>query len=286
MVSKIILLFLTNILIMVQSDSINQEVDGDLKYDIKTLISEKDWSTLFPVQGIRGCHGAELLSHKNFVAAVEEVWAKGSKFLRSKNMQQNRVELAAFLAQTSHETTGGYDGAKPPRYFWGYCFPTEISHANKYCSEASAATCKANHYDCKCVPGKAYYGRGPIMLSWNYNYGKFSQSYFKDNRLMANPDLLEKKGDIAFIAAIWFWSTPDYSKPSCHDVILGITKPSDVRGRDVGFGLLTDIINGGLECGHGNDKRENDRIGFYNHYLKYFGVSDNRQKSCAHIRPF
>lgn len=26
-----------------------------------------------------------------------------------------------------------------------------------------------------CVPGKSYHGRGPMQLSWNYNYGQVGQ---------------------------------------------------------------------------------------------------------------
>ncbi|KAK7820233.1 26 kda endochitinase 1, partial [Quercus suber] len=33
-----------------------------------------------------------------------------------------------------------------------------------------------------------------------------------------------------------------------------------------GYGLITNIFNGGLECGHGFDNRVVDRIGFYKRY--------------------
>ena len=34
-----------------------------------------------------------------------------------------------------------------------------------------------------CTPGRAYYGRGAIDLSWNYNYGAFSQAIFQDAKV-------------------------------------------------------------------------------------------------------
>ncbi|KAL6959879.1 Acidic mammalian chitinase [Sarracenia purpurea var. burkii] len=57
-------------------------------------------------------------------------------------------ELAAFLGQTSHETTDG-------PYAWGYCFISEIGNPDGYCVPG----------EWPCAPGKKYYGRGPIQLS-------------------------------------------------------------------------------------------------------------------------
>ncbi|MES1918473.1 hypothetical protein MHBO_000438 [Bonamia ostreae] len=244
------------------------------------------WAELFPQQGVDNCNASNLLTHASFVRAVEQQWSRNSRFLKSNDMNKNRLELAAFLAQTSHETTGGWNTAIPPRFFWGYCFYREINPGYNYCDSTAFDECKANDYDCKCSPGKAYYGRGPIMLSWNYNYGLFSQEYFGDNRLLSTPELLESDGALAFEAAIWFWTRPVYSKPSCHDVIHGNVISSDFEGRTIGFGLLTNIINGGLECGKGNNEKENDRIGFYERYLEYFSVTDSRLKTCRDMKPF
>ena len=80
--------------------------------------------------------------------------------------------------------------------------------------------------------------------------------------------------------------TPQYSKPSCHNVIIDKTTSGDVNSRAVGFGLTTNIINGGLECGKGKDYREEDRIGFYKRYLKVIGISDKREKSCRAMYSF
>ena len=81
---------------------------------------------------------------------------------------------------------------------------------------------------------------------------------------------------------------PDSGKPSCHDIILGNTKSSDVDGRPVGYGLTTAIINGG-ECNpasHQELATSQDRIGFYNRYLDYFGLTDDREKGCANTMAF
>lgn len=43
----------------------------------------------------------------------------------------------------------------------------------------------------KIVPatGKAYYGRGLVQLTWDYNYKKMSKIIYGDNRLYVDPDL-------------------------------------------------------------------------------------------------
>ena len=63
--------------------------------------------------------------------------------------------------------------------------------------------------------------------------------------------------------------TPQANKPSSHDVIIGNWRPSAAdtsASRVPGYGIVTNIINGGLECGHGSDNRVADRIGFYKRY--------------------
>lgn len=37
---------------------------------------------------------------------------------------------------------------------------------------------------------KRYYGRGPLQLTWNYNYGQVSRAIFGDNRLLNDPDMV------------------------------------------------------------------------------------------------
>ncbi|KAH0971003.1 hypothetical protein GBA52_023159 [Prunus armeniaca] len=41
-------------------------------------------------------------------------------------------------------------------------------------------------------------------------------------------------------------------------------------GRVPGYGVITNIINGGLECGHGQDDRVASRIGFSEGILRFW----------------
>ncbi|KAF2302350.1 hypothetical protein GH714_034491 [Hevea brasiliensis] len=138
-----------------------------------------------------------------------------------------------------------------------------------------------------CAPGKQYYGRGPIQISWNYNYGQCGRAIGVD--LLNNPDLVATDAVISFKTAIWFWMTAQSPKPSCHDVITGRWSPSATdrsAGRVPGYGLVTNIINGGLECGKGWNAKVEDRIGFYKRYCDILGVGYGNNLDCYNQRPF
>ncbi|KAJ4872360.1 Basic endochitinase B [Raphanus sativus] len=108
-----------------------------------------------------------------------------------------KKEIAAFFGQTSHETTGGWPSAPDGANTWGYCFKDEIYKSNPYCD--------SNNFQWPCAPGHFYYGRGPIMLSWNYNYGQCGRDLGLD--LLHRPDIASNDPVIAFETAIWFWMT-------------------------------------------------------------------------------
>lgn len=95
---------------------------------------------------------------------------------------------------------------------------------------------------------------------------------------------------VAFKAALWFWMTPQEPKPSCHDVILGRYVPTEAdkqANRTAGFGLTTNIINGGLECNRPGDLRVEDRIGYYRRYCEILDVDDlGDNLDCAQQLPY
>ncbi|KAJ7978676.1 Chitinase [Quillaja saponaria] len=192
--------------------------------------------------------------------------------------ETRKKEIAAFFGQTSHETTGGWPTTPDGPFAWGYCFIREVN-PSAYCNPSSIAY--------PCAPGKQYYGRGPIQLSWNYNYGQCGEALGLD--LLNNPDPVATNPVISFKTTIWFWMTPQSPKPSCHDVITGLWIPSEadeLAGRLPGYGTTTNIINGGLECGIGSDSRVEDRIEFYKTYCDLFGIEYGDNLDCFHQRPF
>ncbi|EEE66386.1 hypothetical protein OsJ_22712 [Oryza sativa Japonica Group] len=107
--------------------------------------------------------------------------------------------------------------------------------------------------------------------------------------LLNNPDLVASDATVSFKTAFWFWMTPQSPKPSCHAVITGQWTPSaddQAAGRVPGYGEITNIINGGVECGHGADDKVADRIGFYKRYCDMLGVSYGDNLDCYNQRPY
>ncbi|KAF7030305.1 hypothetical protein CFC21_041873 [Triticum aestivum] len=135
--------------------------------------------------------------------------------------------------------------------------------------------------------GQEVFGRGPVQISHNYNYGPAGRAIGTD--LLNNPDLVATDATVSFKTALWFWMTPQSPKPSSHDVITGRWSPSgadQAAGRVPGYGVITNIINGGLECGRGQDARVADRIGFYKRYCDLLRVSYDNNLDCYNQRPF
>ncbi|GAV06146.1 hypothetical protein RvY_16177 [Ramazzottius varieornatus] len=53
--------------------------------------------------------------------------------------------------------------------------------------------------------GVAYKGRGYIQLTHDYNYRDASIGMYGDDRLVKNPELVEKDLDVAWAVTAWFW---------------------------------------------------------------------------------
>lgn len=121
-----------------------------------------------------------------------------------------------------------------------------------------------------CQPGARYHGRGPVQISWNFNYGPFSEWFYGDKMiLLRNPERVDPEGPMGFIAAFWFWMTPrDFTSGApisgsirTRDAIIHWTDGkmnalyNDGRDYDAvaGLGLSTNVINGGIECRGGSD---------------------------------
>lgn len=205
-------------------------------------------------------------------------------FANTSSITQNKRELAAFLAHISKETTGGWQfpiggGSFGDYALWGLYFVHEVG----YTSANSAGAYSQTHPLYPPNPAKGYYGRGPIQLSWNYNYGQFSKFLFNDASILLNdPDSLQRDGVIAFQSALWFWMMPQCPKPSCHQVMHGQWVPqagaySASKMYQQGFAHTNNIINGGLECRTTSTSAFTEKVvlrsGLYKYYLGLMGFS-------------
>lgn len=121
----------------------------------------------------------------------------------------------------------------------------------------------------------------------NFNYGPAGKALGFDG--LRNPETVSNNSLVAFKTALWFWTTERKPKPSCHAVMVRKYRPSKVdlaANRTAGFGLVTNIINGGLECGIPSDARVNNRVGFFQRYAKLFEVDTGPNLDCQNQKPF
>ncbi|EFG65722.1 chitinase [Streptomyces sp. SPB074] len=161
-----------------------------------------------------------------------------------------KQEAAAFLANVSHETGG-------------LVYVVEQNTANypHYCDTSQPYGCPAGN--------DQYYGRGPIQLSWNFNYKAAGDALGID--LLGNPSLVEKDAAVAWKTGLWYWNTqngPGTMTP--HDAI--------VNGR--GFGETIRSINGSLECDGKNPAQVQSRIDSYTRFAQVLGVDPGANLSC------
>ncbi|XP_040962308.1 LEAF RUST 10 DISEASE-RESISTANCEUS RECEPTOR-LIKE PROTEIN KINASE-like 2.4 isoform X2 [Gossypium hirsutum] len=240
--------------------------------DIGSIITQHLFNNMLKYLNDSRCPGNGFYTYSAFITAARSFNGFGT----TGDLTTRKRELAAFLAQTSHETTGGWPSAPDGPYAWGYCFIREQNNNQAYCLPGVWP----------CPRGRLYYGRGPFQLAYNFNYGPAGRDIGVD--LINNPDLVATNPTISFKTAIWFWMTPQGNKPSSHNVLVGQWTPSAAE-RDAGwlpgYGIITNIINGELECGHGPDDRVADRIGFYRRYCDILGVSYGSNLDCYNQRP-
>jgi chitinase len=136
-----------------------------------------------------------------------------------------------------------------------FCYIEEIDGPSKdYCDE--------NNTQYPCVPGHGYYGRGPIQLSWNFNYGPAGESIGFNG--LSSPETVAEDVIISFKTAFWYWMN------YVHSLI--------VSGQ--GFGATIRAINGALECDGKNPTTVQKRVGYYEDYCKQFGVDPGQNLTC------
>lgn len=257
---------------------------------VTKYISEKQWNEIFPnryaISTIRDQYPSTLKKKEFYsYAAFIQASKRFPSFLSKGTEVQKRRELAAFLASIAHETSGGWDDAPGGYFAWGLYFLEERGYekGNDHYSDTSKKKFPP-------VKGKSYHGRGPMQLSWNYNYAQFSKFYFgNQNKLLQNPLLVSTDPVLCFASAFWFWLTPQYPKPSCHEIMAGLWEPEPkdtIAGRLPGFGAVMNVINGGLECGVKQSSTTAYRLAYYQYFCKYLKVEPGANCGCANMRPF
>ncbi|HEY2494128.1 MAG TPA: chitinase [Paenibacillus sp.] len=225
---------------------------------------------------------ADFYSDKNRKqAAIIQIVDYGT-FLKEGTKINRKRELAALLANLAHETGGGWDAAPGGPLKWGLFWNENIAGRTGKNLDPFVDPASSELY-----PGikeKRYYGRGPIMLSWNFNYGLFSSIIYGDkNVLLKNPEQLAVDGKTGFMTAILFWMTPQSPKPSAHDVMVGKWKPTRDQAakglKPAGFGISIMVLNG-LETNLGETEGTGvkRRAGHYRDITARMGVDISGEK--------
>ncbi len=125
-------------------------------------------------------------------------------------------EAAAFLTHADFESVG-------LRYV------KEINEANYWikCDDEQPFGCPAGQ--------TAYYGRGPIMFSWNFNYKAAGDALGID--LLNDPWLVEEDPSVAWQTALWYWNTQNGP---------GVMTSHQAMVSGAGFGQTINSLNGAL----------------------------------------
>ncbi|MDQ8703989.1 chitinase [Streptomyces sp. LHD-70] len=161
-----------------------------------------------------------------------------------------KQEAAAFLANVGHETGG-------------------LVHVVEQNEDNYPHYCDANQpYGCPAGQA-AYYGRGPIQLSWNFNYKAAGDALGID--LLNDPWKVEKDSAVAWKTGLWYWNTQ--SGP-------GTMTPHDAMVNGAGFGETIRAINGSLECDGGNPGQVQSRVDNYKRITGILGTTPGDNLTC------
>ncbi|MGV9315506.1 chitinase [Streptomyces sp. NPDC003691] len=161
-----------------------------------------------------------------------------------------KQEAAAFLANISHETGGLY-----------YIVEQNTANYPHYCDRNQPYGCPAGQ--------AAYYGRGPIQLSWNFNYKAAGDAL--GINLLQNPSLVQTDAAVAWKTALWYWNTQ--SGP-------GTMTGHAAMVNGAGFGQTIWSINGSLECNGGNPAQVQSRVNNYTRFTQLLGVPTGANLYC------
>nr|CAB3487493.1 unnamed protein product [Digitaria exilis] len=202
--------------------------------DVASIVTDAFFNGIISQAGA-GCEGRNFYTRAAFLNAVGSY----PGFATGGSSDDSKREIAAFFANAAHET--GH-----------FCYISEIDKSDSHCDPSFTQW--------PCVAGQKYYGRGPLQISWNFNYGPAGQSIGFDG--LGNPDAVAQDPVIAFKTALWFWMN------NVHNVM------------PQGFGATIRAINGALECNGNNPAEMNDRVANYQQYCQQLSVDPGSNLTC------
>ncbi|MFJ4466496.1 glycoside hydrolase family 19 protein [Streptomyces sp. NPDC089424] len=203
------------------------------------VVSEAQFNQMFPGRN-------SFYTYSGLTAALSAY----PGFAKTGSDTVRKQEAAAFLANVNHETGG-------------LVHIVEQNQANypHYCDWGQWYGCPAGQ--------AAYYGRGPIQLSWNFNYKAAGDALGID--LLNNPWLVQNDSAVAWKTGLWYWNTQ--SGP-------GTMTPHNAMVNSAGFGQTIRSINGSLECDGRNPAQVQSRVDAYQRFASILGVSPGGNLYC------
>lgn len=259
---------------------------------IERLISSAKWDFYFAVRD-------PSYSYQRFLQAVAKFPAFCDDYTDGRNADNIcRHSLATMFAHFGQETGDHNDSLSVPQWRQGLKNLRELG-----CSE-TGTNCGYNGncndptfnkiWTCgKNTDGsfKKYFGRGATQLTYNFNYGTFSQAMNNGNQfvLLNNPDLVASTW-LNLSSATFFFVFPQPPKPSMLHVLDGTWVPNAVdKATGVGnnFASTIMIINDG-ECGSGTETAAAQyRINYFKQFAADLGWNYSTEAlSCAKMKPF
>ncbi|MQY15416.1 hypothetical protein SRB5_55980 [Streptomyces sp. RB5] len=203
------------------------------------VVSEAQFNQMFPNRNPFYTYAGLVAAGKKYPAFA----GTGSDTVR-------KQEAAAFLANVNHETGGLV-----------YIVEQNTANYPHYCDWNQPYGCPAGQ--------AAYYGRGPIQLSWNFNYKAAGDALGID--LLNNPWRVETDPAVAMMTGLWYWNTQ--TGP-------GSMTPHNAMVNGAGFGQTIRSINGSLECDGRNPAQVQSRVDAYIRFTAILGVTPGANLYC------
>ncbi|PZF83684.1 chitinase, partial [Micromonospora deserti] len=203
------------------------------------VVSEAQFNQMFPSRN-------SFYTYSGLVAALSAYPA----FTKTGSATVQKQEAAAFLANVHHETGGLV-----------HIVEQNTSNYPHYCDYSRPYGCPAGQ--------AAYYGRGPIQLSWNFNYNAAGNALGLP--LLTNPWLVQNDAAVAWKTAIWYWMTQNGP---------GTMTAHNAMVNGAGFGETIRSINGSIECNGGNPAQVQSRVTKYQQFVGTLGVPAGNNLYC------
>jgi chitodextrinase len=262
---------------------------------VESMVTAYDWGYLFPVRSPE-------YSYENYLKAV----AKFPSFCGDYDDGRDanaicRRSLATMFAHFTQETGGHSPGWNGIAEEWrqGLVHVREMgwdeTMRGGYNGECNPTIWQGETWPCGTFANgdyKSYFGRGAKQLSYNYNYGPFSEAMFGDVRVLLDHPELVADTWLNLASAVFFFVYPQPPKPSMLHVIDGTWQPNarDLENNlTTGFGVTTQIINGGVECGGSTEiAQSRNRISYYQSFSAYLGnaIPSSEILGCAAMKQF